>query len=224
MSAEQPAGGSISPGRFGMAAPRTGGQSRLWQGHTGRRRRSVPWSPPPIQQRCLSSRPGTWSRTRRPHPMARKAHSLALRPAWRRSSGSTGSAPGSSKATNRSNMPWAGRTVRCAAIRQSAIRRDFQLVCCAFSFCWYHVSHPDARPMPEAAQPPELAVLPEANVPAESAGTREKNQHRKEQAAPGVLANGEALGARLAGAVDHAAALLARVVRAAPTRPAPRLA
>jgi len=78
--------------------------------------------------------------------------------------------------------------------------------------------------MPEAAQPPELAVLPEANVPAESAGTREKNQHRKEQAAPGVLANGEALGARLAGAVDHAAALLARVVRAAPTRPAPRLA
>ena len=105
-----------------------------------------------------------------------------------------------------------------------AIRRHWQLVWCAFSFCWYHVSHPDARPMPEAAQPPELAVLPEANVPAESAGTREKNQRRKEQVAPGVLAHGFASGSRLAGALDHAAALLARVVQAAPTRPAPRLA
>ena len=23
-----------------------------------------------------------------------------------------------------------------------AIRRHWQLVCCAFSFCWYHASHP----------------------------------------------------------------------------------
>ncbi len=47
-----------------------------------------------------------------------------------------------------------------------AIRRDFQLVCCAFSFCWYHASHScsstteDAREAsePPPSQEPEVAV------------------------------------------------------------------
>ena len=90
----------------------------MWRGPMGQARQNVPWLPPPIQRPCLTSRPATWLRTCLPQRTARKAHSPALRPAWRRSSGSTGYAPGSSKATNRSNMPWAGRTIRCAAIRR----------------------------------------------------------------------------------------------------------
>jgi hypothetical protein len=40
-----------------------------------------------------------------------------------------------------------------------AIRRDFQLVCCAFSFCWYHASHTCSRRAAEvlASSEPEVA-------------------------------------------------------------------
>lgn len=49
-----------------------------------------------------------------------------------------------------------------------AIRRHWQLVCGAFSFCWYHASHPsvshaaDHRP-----QPAEPEILPETDVSTE---------------------------------------------------------
>jgi hypothetical protein len=100
-----------------------------------------------------------------------------------------------------------------------AIRRHWQLVCCAFSFCWYHVSHP---PTKEASLPlPESEALSERDIPPESTSRGEKNQHRNKQAASSVLAKSTANGARMAGAVDHAATLLAGVVRAAPARSAP---
>ncbi len=57
-----------------------------------------------------------------------------------------------------------------------AIRRHWQLVCCAFSFCWYHASHPfsstteDAR---EASEPPASHEL-EAAVDVITTG--KKNQ------------------------------------------------
>ena len=105
-----------------------------------------------------------------------------------------------------------------------AIRRHWQLVCCAFSFCWDHVSHPPASTTEKAHQLPEPGVLPDQGGPTEVVETGGKNQHRKKQAASSVLATGTAGGSRLAGAVDYAAALLAGVVRAAPTRPAPRVA
>ena len=98
-----------------------------------------------------------------------------------------------------------------------AIRRHWQLVCCAFSFCWYHVSHPSSSTTDASEKPAEPEVLLDPNVPAEAGGTGEKNQHGKRQATPGVLANGLADGTRVAGALDHAQALLARVVRSAPT-------
>jgi SRSO17 transposase len=69
-----------------------------------------------------------------------------------------------------------------------AIRRHWQLVCCASSFCWWHESHPAAE---------------------EAAG-------RGENAPPapaGLLASRAARRARLAGAVDPAPALLARLVQ-----------
>ena len=98
-----------------------------------------------------------------------------------------------------------------------AIRRHWQLVCCAFSFCWYHVSHPSSSTTGEPHKRPEPVVLPGPDVPAQAAGTGEKNQRGKRQAATGVLAEGTSSGTRVVGALDHAAALLASVVRAAPT-------
>jgi SRSO17 transposase len=98
-----------------------------------------------------------------------------------------------------------------------AIRRHWQLVWCAFSFCWYHASHPSASPTEEAREPsePEAPLL--SSVPAEAAGAGEKNQRGQRNSATGVLARSAASGARLAGTLDHAQALLERLVAIAPT-------
>ena len=88
-----------------------------------------------------------------------------------------------------------------------AMRRHWQLVCCAFSFCWWHASHPATA---VAGQPAEaLAPEPAAD---EAVGRGENTRPTPAS----VLAGGAARRARLAGAVDHAAALLARVVVVAP--------
>ena len=95
-----------------------------------------------------------------------------------------------------------------------AMRRHWQLVCCAFSFCWWHESHPAT---PVAGRPDEdLMPQPAAD---EAAGRGGNTRH----APPGVLAGGAARRARVAGAVAHALALLARLVEAAPAArpPAP---
>jgi len=98
-----------------------------------------------------------------------------------------------------------------------AIRRHWQLVCCAFSFCWYHASHPLA-PTTEAAPEPLVPEAPSARqVPAHGEGTGEKNQRGKRKATSGVLATSATGGTRMVGAVDHAAALLERLVSTAPT-------
>ena len=97
-----------------------------------------------------------------------------------------------------------------------AIRRHWQLVWCAFSFCWYHASHPEA-PAAEEAREPSVPEAPlHSSVPAASAGMGKKNQRRKRNASAGVLASGTASGARLVGTLDHAQALLERVVALAP--------
>jgi hypothetical protein len=105
-----------------------------------------------------------------------------------------------------------------------AIRRHWQLVCCAFSFCWYHVSHPCSSMMEDAREASEPPASQEPEVAVDVAATGEKNQHRNSISSTSVLAGGAASRARMAGAVDHAAALLASVVRAAPTTSSPALA
>ena len=99
-----------------------------------------------------------------------------------------------------------------------AIRRHWQLVCCAFSFCWYHASHPcvssTAGQMPKPAEPD---IPPETEVPAARGQTGKKNQRAHQHEAAAVLANGPASGTRMVGALDHAAALLERLVVTAPT-------
>jgi hypothetical protein len=98
-----------------------------------------------------------------------------------------------------------------------AIRRHWQLVWCAFSFCWYHASHPSARATQEAPEPSEPEAPTPTNVPADAAGTGKKNQRGKRNSAIDVLASGVAGGTRMVGTLDHAAALLERLVATAPT-------
>src|SRR5437588_4253495 len=99
----------------------------------------------------------------------------------------------------------------------TAIRRHWQLVWCAFSFCWYHASHPSASPSEEAREPSELDAPRQSSVPADAVGTGEKNQRGKSNSSTGVVASGTASSARLVGTLDHAQALLERVVALAPT-------
>jgi SRSO17 transposase len=98
-----------------------------------------------------------------------------------------------------------------------AIRRHWQLVCCAFSFCWYHASHGAVSTAQKPLEASEPSGVPQSGVPADGAGTGKKNQRGTRGATPGVLASRAAGGTRVAGAVDHAAALLERLVATAPT-------
>jgi SRSO17 transposase len=92
-----------------------------------------------------------------------------------------------------------------------AIRRHWQLVCCAFSFCWYQHSHaPGGAILSGSEETEQLADAPDPTTD-EMAGRGENDGQ-----IPGVLAGGPARGARLVGALDHAVALLARVVESAP--------
>ncbi len=119
-----------------------------------------------------------------------------------------------------------------------AIRRHWQLVCCAFSFCWWHQSH--ARnvagqnvagegAVQQVITRQDNAIGPCLNsdtgnrkAPSclEEAG-REKKRCRSQRwqsrgSAPGLVAGGVASGACVAGAVGDAVALLAGVVGSAP--------
>ena len=92
-----------------------------------------------------------------------------------------------------------------------AIRRHWALVCCAFSFCWHHQSHPLAW----GDQPGETESA------ADEAPDGGKNQDRAGTAAAALLAGGPANSPGVAGALDHAVALLARLVEQAPTTATP---
>ena len=97
-----------------------------------------------------------------------------------------------------------------------AIRRHWQLVCCAFSLWWYHASHPCASPTQEAKAPSEPTIPLQSGVAAHAAGTGEKNQRGKSHAATGLLASSPESRERLAGTLDHAQTLLERLVASAP--------
>jgi len=104
-------------------------------------------------------------------------------------------------------LGWADFQVRS----DQAIRRHWQLVCCAFSFCWRAwFAEPPPPPSPPHAQPA-------------SAGARgERTGHQPAHARRGGgLAAGAAPGARLADPVGRAGALVAGVVASGPAGPAP---
>jgi SRSO17 transposase len=98
-----------------------------------------------------------------------------------------------------------------------ALRRHWQLVCCAFSFCWYHASHSSANKAETAKEPSEPPVGSPANVASDEVATGKKNQHGKRGSSTGVLAGGIASGTRMAGTLHYAQTLLERLVATAPT-------
>ncbi len=55
-----------------------------------------------------------------------------------------------------------------------AMRRHWQLVCCAFSFCWFHASHAAVSTAHKPLETSEPPVVPQSGVPAPSAGTGKK--------------------------------------------------
>jgi hypothetical protein len=111
-------------------------------------------------------------------------------------------------------LGWADWQVRA----DRAIRRHWALVCCAFSFCWWAWSRaPDDRTVPtgtaDADQP----------VPVASPGRGKNVAARRTARRPAErpLAGGAAARPGLAPPVDHALALVARLVGAAPAPAAP---
>jgi hypothetical protein len=103
-------------------------------------------------------------------------------------------------------LGWADFQVRS----DRAIRRHWQLVCCAFSFCWRAwFAEPPPAPSPPDAQP--------ASAGARGETTR---QQREPARRGGGLASDAAPGARLVDPVGRARTLLAGVVGCAPAAPA----
>ena len=100
-----------------------------------------------------------------------------------------------------------------------AIRRHWQLVCCAFSFCWYHASHASAQEGEREIPQQQEDVCPPRSVSAETTGRRKKNRPTgpgKRGTTSALLAEGSAGSTRLVGALGHAPTLLARLVRSPP--------
>ncbi len=99
-------------------------------------------------------------------------------------------------------LGWADFQVRS----DRAIRRHWQLVCCAFSFCWqaWFAEHPA---QPAAAEP---AAAPTGAARGERTGQPRRPAHG------GLLAGDAAPGARLADPLGRAGALVAGVVERAP--------
>jgi SRSO17 transposase len=107
-------------------------------------------------------------------------------------------------------LGWNASQVR----KDHAMRRHWALVCCAFSFCWRAATQAGRQ----EAGCSETASPTASPTAAEPARGENLGRRTRTPAPPPAreLAGGAATGARLVGAVDHAVALLARVVRSAP--------
>jgi SRSO17 transposase len=104
-------------------------------------------------------------------------------------------------------LGWSAYQVRT----DHAMRRHWALVGCAFSFCW-GTSGAESAVSGRTSSPPEPTTAAE---PAWGENLR-SHIHTIAWPAAGQLAGGAAASAGLAGAVDHARALLARLVDGAP--------
>jgi len=99
-------------------------------------------------------------------------------------------------------LGWSDYQVRS----DQAIRRHWALVCCAFSFCWYHQS--------QASSGTDRLAETESAPKEEAIG--KKNRDHASASSTALLASGTPGSASVAGALDHALALLARLVESAP--------
>jgi hypothetical protein len=111
----------------------------------------------------------------------------------------------------KNELGWADFQVRS----DTAIRRHWILVCCAFSFCWRDWSRQSlATPGTECAVDTQRLVIAEDDAVGEKISSRHAGRGRKRR--EGYLAPRAPTRARLAGSLDFPRALLARVVDLAP--------
>ncbi len=114
-------------------------------------------------------------------------------------------------------LGWADFMVRS----DRAIRRHWQLICCAFSFCWQAWFAEEARLAPTVAPTPraEASASVTAAMPAGQPAGRGENGGRftTDPGASHYLADDATTRARLAGSVDLPLALVASVVNGAST-------
>ena len=110
----------------------------------------------------------------------------------------------------KNTLGWAHYQVRS----DSAIRRHWQLVCCAFTFCWW--ANTDLL-LEEQAPPGVVLRREETALTSASAVERGKKGKRKPPSSS-VLTTGTKKGEDAAGAVRNALALLEGVLREAPAQ------
>jgi hypothetical protein len=111
------------------------------------------------------------------------------------------------------SLGWAQYQVRS----DLAIRRHWQLVCCAFSFCWWTCAELLAVDAPAGVVAKERAEAPAA-AGAAAAGRGKKEDLRAPPPVLPVLAGRAEKSEGVAGAVGDAVALLEGVLRQAPAR------
>lgn len=115
----------------------------------------------------------------------------------------------------KNSLGWAHYQVR----KDISIRRHWQLVCCAFTFCWWACAA-----FLERDAPPGVVLDTEETSPTSAAeAERGKKEGRKPAASP-MLASGVEEGKGVAGAVRNAFALLEGVLRQGPARRAAKAA
>ena len=118
----------------------------------------------------------------------------------------------------KNSLGWAHYQVR----KDVAIRRHWQLVCCAFAFCWW-----ENAALLEASVPPGV-VLDTKEIPYTSVAETERGEKkdRKPERGPpsSVLAGGSEKGQSVAGALRNAMALLESVLREGPAKGATKAA
>lgn len=115
----------------------------------------------------------------------------------------------------KNSLGWAHYQVR----KDLSIRRHWQLVCCAFSFCWWA-----CRECAEVDSPPVVVLQDDEHSPStvdEAGGGKKEVQHRTTD---NDVAAGSAEGTVVASAVGNAVALLASVLREGPARRAKSVA
>jgi len=102
-----------------------------------------------------------------------------------------------------------------------AIRRHWQLVCCAFSFCWWALDHEDTLRVESVLDTDPAPVQVEAIKPPQPQSANVFPGGGKkacDMASPAQLARGATQGPGLAGTVSEATTILASRVQRSPTR------
>ncbi len=103
-----------------------------------------------------------------------------------------------------------------------AMRRHWQLVCCAFSFCWYHQAHPACGSSQAVASPQTSTTQLAPTEASQENNLREKKGGRSLCSPSDLLAQSPACGESLARALGLAPAILASLVPPPATASTPR--